>query len=474
MAEIIKKINQNIHLLLLAVSSIIYFIYFSIASILRYDNYYTGRFDLGNMAQTVWNTFHGNFFMLTDPNGTREVSRLAFHADFILILLAPFYLIWEDPRMLLIIQSGVLALGGIFVYLLAKDVLKNKTISLILAFCYFLNPAVNYTNLYDFHAVTFATTFLLAAFYFIQKKNYVLVAVFLLLAGLTKEQVWFINSLIGGYIFFFKKERAIGLTTAIISGIIFYILIWIAIPNALGDQHFALEYYSDFGDSPDAIIKNILLNPVQTIQTLLLKDRVDYFRQLFFPLGYVSLLSPFYLVFAGPDMLINFLSKNPTLHQIYYQYSATVTPFIFISTISAIAFIRKRLPEIPLHFFTVFILITSLISARTYGPLPISEKANLAMFKEPLEIRSSVDKYIAEIPTEDSVSASNNIASHLSHRRNIYVVPQGINNSDWVIFHRPEKGNIEEKRSFEDIKENEDFKLIFTEQNFYVFKRANR
>src|ERR1051325_610728 len=102
MGKSLQKIIKNLgwQEYLLALFALLYSIYFTLASFLRYINYYTGRFDLGNMSQTVWNTVHGNFFILTNPNGTSEISRLAFHADFILVLLAPFYLIWEDPRML--------------------------------------------------------------------------------------------------------------------------------------------------------------------------------------------------------------------------------------------------------------------------------------------------------------------------------------------------------------------------------------
>lgn len=468
-----KKIKHYLPEITVALSALIYSIYFNIASFLRYDNYYTGRFDLGNMAQTVWNTTHGNIFMMTDPNGTREVSRLAFHADFILILLSPLYFLWQDPRMLLFIQTLVLSMGGIFVYLIAREILKNRVLAVALSLCYFLNPAVQYTNLYDFHSVTLATTFILAAFYFIQKKYYALTLIFIILAGITKEQVWFINALLGLYILFISKQRKLGLFIFTTSSFLFYYLIWIAIPHALGSAHFAIEYYSDFGDSPGNIIKNIFLNPIQTIKTLLLPDRIGYLKQLFLPLGYLSFLAPVYLIFAGPDLGINLLSSNPKLHEIYYQYSSTVTPFIFISAIFAIKLIKRHIPEIPFNAFSILIIITSLISAYTYGPSPISKKPNMDMFTKPLSIRSTVDYYIKNIPELESVSASNNLASHLSHRKNIYVVPYGIDQADNVLFLVTKSANEYEKKALEVILKDPNFFLIFNKDNFYVFKRIS-
>ena len=108
-----------------------YLVYFTTISFLRYENYYTGRYDLGNMDQTVWNTLNGRIFQLTDPNGTNVISRLSFHADFILILLSPFYIIWSDPKMLLLIQTVVSALGAIFIYKISQKVLRNNPLSII-------------------------------------------------------------------------------------------------------------------------------------------------------------------------------------------------------------------------------------------------------------------------------------------------------------------------------------------------------
>ncbi len=469
----IKKINLYWQEIILILASAIYAVYFSVASFLRYDNYYTGRFDLGNMAQTVWNTAHGNIFKMTDPNGIREVSRLAFHADFILAFLSPFYLIWENPKMLLLIQTITLSMGGVFVYLISKEILKNRTLSLALSLCYFLNPAVNYVNLYDFHAVSLATTFILGAFYFFIKKNYALGIFFLILSGLTKEQVWFINSLFGLYLIFFHKKKLLGVLLFSISCFLFYYLVWIAIPSSLGSAHFALEYYSDFGDSPGNIIKNIFLNPVRTIETLLLPDRVGYIKQLFMPLSYLSFLAPIYLIFTGPDLVISLLSENPPLHQIYYQYSSTVTPFIFISAIFAIFGIKKYFPEITFNMLIPMILITTLISSYTYGPLPFAKKPNIDMFQKPLAERLVIDEMLKTIPEEALVSSSNNLGSHLSHRKNIFVVPQGIENSDFVLFLITNTTKDDEKMLLEEIKKNPNFSLIKNEGNFFMFKKVS-
>lgn len=477
MEKVFKKLKSSrlgkyIYELILVLLAISYFSYFTIASFFRYNNFYTGRFDLGNMAQTVWNTLHGNFFMLTDPNGTREVSRLAFHADFILVLFAPLYLLWEDPRILLLVQTEVLAIGGIFVYLLSNQILKNKNISLVLALCFYLNPAVNFTNLFDFHPVTLATTFLIAVFYFILKKQFKFALLFLILAGITKEQVWIITTLIGLYLTFIHKQKLLGITIFTISSLIFYFLIWIAIPNSLGGEHFALEFYSDFGSSPTDVIKSVLTHPIQTVQALLLPDRIDYIKQLFMPLGYLSFLAPVFLIFAAPDLGINLLSNFPQMHQIYYQYSATVTPFIFLSVIYSVKFIKSK-TGIPYGAFALFLLILTTISAYDYGPLPFSKSPNMDMFTKPLANKDTVENYLRNIPSSERISASNNLGSHLSHRRQIYVVPKGIDKADRVLLLIRNSSTQEEKKILLKMELDPNFYKVHKESNFYVFKRFN-
>ncbi len=73
---------------------------FGSLSILRHRAFDTGRYDLGNMVQTVWNTAHGHFLQMTGGDG-RQISRLAAHFDPILAAFAPLWWIWPSPEMLL-------------------------------------------------------------------------------------------------------------------------------------------------------------------------------------------------------------------------------------------------------------------------------------------------------------------------------------------------------------------------------------
>lgn len=445
----LKFIQKYKYQLLLCLFVAIYVVYFTYASFLRFDNFFTGRFDLGNMDQTVWNTLHGRIFQLTDPDGTNIISRLSIHADFLLIFISPLYLLWSDPRMLLFLQSVILGLGAVFVYLIANKLLKKPPLSLTFAALYLLNPAMQFTNLYDFHAVVLATTFLLATFYFFLKRNYLLFFVFAVLAGLTKEDVWAVISLFGFAImlriFYENKfklkltrkqliEVLFGLAIFILSALAFYLLIWKFIPLAKGGQHFAIAYYSDFGGTPSGVLKNILLEPLKTFLILISPGRIHYLIQLFSPLGFLSLLSPLLLIFAAPDLLINLLSSNSGFQTIYYQYTACITPFIFISAIYSVRFLQKHFRLLSDRILILYLLIAIIVSAYLYGPIPGAIHANVDMFTKQLANRNKIDDFLSNIPNKYSIAASNNLGSHLSHRQNIYTIPSGIGQADVILF----------------------------------------
>ena len=468
-------IKNHSHGVMLGLLIFLYIFYFTTASFQRHDNFYTGRFDLGNMDQTVWNTIHGRIFEFTDPNGTENISRLAFHADFILILLSPLYLIWSDPKMLLLVQSIVLGFGGFFVYKLGKKILKNKNLSLALSFAFLINPLINYVNLYDFHPVALATTFLLGAFYFLKTKKYMWFIIFLLLASITKEQVWVIAGLFGIYILFTEKKKLLGAGIFAISVIVFYYLISYAIPQAKGGGHFALSYYSDFGESPATIIKNILFSPLKTLAVILKEKQLLYLFNNFFPLGFLSVLSPLTLIFAIPDLLINLLSNNPQLHQIYYQYSATITPFIFISTIYAIYNLKKWIPKISNTIYIYYIIFFTILSAYLIGPLPGSLNPNINMFIKQYPDKELVDRILLSIPKNLSVAATNNLGAHLSQREKIYTVPGGLEEADVVLFLLNDlyaQPSLEAQvQMAEKMKKDKNYIKIFEKGEFIAFKK---
>src|SRR5690349_19849557 len=87
------------------VATVVAAAYFSSVNVLRHLNLLSAQFDLGNMDQVLWNSLHGRWFVMTDPLSAVHQVRTAVHADFLLLAYLPFYALWPDPRLIVVVQA---------------------------------------------------------------------------------------------------------------------------------------------------------------------------------------------------------------------------------------------------------------------------------------------------------------------------------------------------------------------------------
>lgn len=369
-----KKNKPEVVLGLIIVFYIILFSYLSIHRVLSLNSHY---YDLGIMNQTVYNTSRGYFLEMTNQEFRKNISRLAVHFDPILAVFAPLYWLYPGPEVLLIVQTLVLASGALAIFLISQKILKNKLMSLIFAASYLLFFPVQRANLFDFHAVVLATSFLLWMIYFSLEKKRIATIVFVILALLTKEHVGLIIFLFGGYLFLFKKERKFGLLVALLGLIFFLFSFFLVIPYFRQQTHFALKYYTDFGETPTQVILGVLKKPSLTIKYLLQPESRQYLSRLFLPhLPYI-LFSPIEVLISLPELVINILSANGNMRSIYFHYNSLIIPFIFFAAISGAAKIKKS----KLRFIVLILFIyLSWQSTYRFTPLPLS------FLKEPYKI----------------------------------------------------------------------------------------
>lgn len=482
---LLNRLINKYYLLILISSVILFLFYFTYLSFLRHDNYYSRRLDLGNMDQTVWNVLHGNGFTLTDPTGSAIISRLAIHADFLLIFLAPFYLIWSDPKMLLLIQTVVVVSGAFPVFAITNNKLKSKILGLLFALSYLLYPSINKNLLHDFHAVFLSTPLLLYSYWFLTKNNFFLFFLFAFFAATGKEDVWLVTAFLGLEAFFAKRKKALGLIIIFFSLLIFYALFWIFIPQVtVNQQHWALTYFSDFGSSQNEIIKYFLIKPFDLVGKFMSINSLYYYFQLFLPLGFLSFFAPKYLIYALPALTVNILSNNPMMRKIDYQYTSTIIPWLFISAISGFSFLQKTLPKIIPRIFsrkkttffagfllTVFMILTSYL----WGELPFTRETRLNYFRYiPVE-KNTIDSLKKEIKPFHTVSATNNIAAHFSQRQFLFNYPIKYNSSDYVLIQLDDPyawpSDQEQKRVLKELQNSQDYVMIAQLNTFYAFRR---
>ena len=174
---------------------IIYMLLFGLISYCNYAYYGFSDFDLAIHAQSVWNILHGSI-----DSSILGIPFLGNHMALILFLIAPFYAISPSPLLLLFIQTTVLALGALGIYLLAKKELSEKW-AVALAASYLVYPPLIYMNLYEFHPVALASSFLIFLMYFYKTENFKAFLTFLALTLLCQENLSLVIMAFAAYAF---------------------------------------------------------------------------------------------------------------------------------------------------------------------------------------------------------------------------------------------------------------------------------
>jgi len=474
--------------------------YFSYFSVLRYYTLYAHYFDLGIMHQTVYNTFmafktgdFSRFLEMTNPQGFEQVKRMAVHNDILLALFSPFYFIYAGPETLLIIQSIALGLGALFVYLIGLQIFKQnafaRLIALAFSLAYLFYPALQHTNQFDFHAVALTTPLLLGMFYSFLRKQYIWLSVFLVLALLSKEQVGLTTAFFGLFMaansFVDRShtskstERAWGLGVFVVSLTWFLLSMKVIIPHFKSGTHFALEYFGDFGDSTNTIFIGLMKNPPLVFRYLFRKDTYEYLYAILGPFGFLSVLSPVYLLIAAPELAINLLSKSGAMRNIFFHYTAVITPFVVISALygfKTLLGFARGLRTFSWFFVALFLVCVWYFSS-ILSPLPYAKNPEVHPFLWPVKERQSVYAWQKKL-SDDSlkVAATGHIAPFFSSRRYIYEFAQhSYTLADYVVLSTDEVYNGFESEkatiNYNALQKDDRYKLIYKKDLFEVYKK---
>jgi uncharacterized membrane protein len=451
-------------------------------SFLRFKAGLMGIYDLGNMEQAVWGTLNGHFLRNTVLPGI--TCRLGIHADIFLVLLAPFYALWSSPKLLLIIQTLIVGLGALPLYLITKKLLKSSLAGLIFAFAYLSSPILGAACLYEFHAVTLVTPFLLFGFYFLLEKRYMPYFIFIILALTCKEEVSLLIFLLGIYVYL-KHNKKIGFITSLIGFSWFILVFFIVMPYfQRGSDYIFLDRYSHLGSNKSTIIKTLITRPDIVFKSLWNVKKITYFLYLILPLGGLMLFSAF--TFLGlPSFAIYFLTNFEQMFSGGFHYSAPLLFYLLIGSIFGIKFWLKRLKArvykpILLYSFTLFIFFSSFLFGckfrfRSHGIS--TESINI---KEVHSITSSEHvkqrkEIIKLIPNNASLSASVMIGVYFAGRKDLYIFPK-IDDAEYVVLEQPgwtwtqisHEDYVKEMSKF---RKNKNYQIIYENHHYLVAKR---
>jgi uncharacterized membrane protein len=313
---------------------------FAAYSIARHMAFNSKAYDLGLHAQVFWNTSQGRLFASSVEVG----NYLGDHVSPIILLLAPLYRLWPDPRTLLILQAIVLASGALPLAWLARRLLRASwpggahLPSLVVALIFLTYPALGFVNRFEFHEEVLVVPLLLAAFWWLETDRPVRMSSALLLALLCKEDIGLTIAAFGLFAAWRRPGRRwLGLAWSGVGLAWSIVALLVIIPALRGAPSDTLARYAWLGSSPADVLRTLVQEPAQAIQHVLGEPRRLWMLvKALLPTGFFALLSPALLV-ALPSVAINWLAGNLYQSSIYFHYATTIIPIVFASAAYGLA-----------------------------------------------------------------------------------------------------------------------------------------
>jgi len=393
-----------------------YAIILSTASYFMYCNFHYEDFDLAIHTQSVRNILHGSI-----DSSILGIPFPGNHMALILFLISPVYAMFPSPLTLLYIQSIIVAAGAFGIFLLCRKEISARW-ALGLTAAYLTYPPLIYMNLYEFHPVALATSFLIFMVYFYKTGRFGLFSVFMTLALLCQENIALILMAFAVYALIDRKKRDRWVWVPLSIGICYFVIsAGILMPMLNRNTVQFWQLYAHLGASPAQAVKNIVMHPVTTLQTVTDPGKIAFFSALFGPLGFLSLLNPLTLIPAIPAFCQRLLSDRLSETRIIFHYQAEFIPFIFISAVYGI----KRLLESKHRLLRVIPAILLLIFPATAFlssglPVSIQKFCRPDSYDSHYLMPHAVNTALQKVPDNVPVAATFRLLPRLTSREKLY------------------------------------------------------
>lgn len=457
------KINAKYIRKILIYTVLIYTSLFTLLTILRYLSYTSNVLDLGTFLQPLSNTMRGRLMAYTSMElPFNEMCRFGNHFEFIYLPLSLFSNVFDGPYFFLILQTLFLAMAAFPLYRIGLKVTNEGVVALFIALSYLGYTGLHYLNIFDIHGDAFALLFIFLAYDALlrERKKY---WIYLILSFLCKEYVALSGIGLGLTIFIAHKKRKTGLITAIISVSYFLSVHYLIMPlfNKGNLPLFEISrHYQHIGGENGlwGVFVYLISHPVKFLNLFILKENIESIFYMFFPVAFLSFLSPFYLFGAFPiickDMLFGMNIGNHRL--------AITIPYIFISlsySLKKIKSFQERENWVFIKEFTIIVYLISftIVAIFFYGPTPLGHRFWREKRKYFIDDKDrSRNRIIKNIPENAIISVSGHIFPHVAKRKVCYIYPR-----PWC----------NETKSFNDVRyiciDTVDTKLVYPEmKNF--------
>ncbi len=465
-------LTRNSFLILVVFMAVFVFTRFVI-SVYQHANFNTHTYDLGWFDQVIWNLSNFDGFYSTFATNN---THLAHHFQPILFLIAPIYWVFDNISSLFFLEPLIYSLGALPIFWFARDYLKDKFIALGFALSYLFFIGGQYALDYTFHPEIFAVPLIAFAFYFLYKKKYLLHYIFIFLALFTKENISIYIIFISLFSLFFDVNKKVVMVDILVSVIWFTLSTKLIIP-LFNPGGYPWLNFSNFGNNFYEIGTNMLFNPLHTLNIFFGSNlKIETLLRVFTSSGMIPLFSPISLIAAAPALIEQFLSSRSTQWDIIYHYSVNFAVPLTLSSIFVVKLIKKRLVKFPIYETVAFFLVLVVLIESIYLRSSLLQIFRKELWQIREESRTMQEIISTDIGNDASVSFTENLGPHLTHRKESRLLTEDPNTEYVVIskahgfwpYSEEELDNIIQK-----IKEKQEYRLERSEHDgkILLFKK---
>jgi uncharacterized membrane protein len=399
----------------------IYTVLFSFYCYRRHWSYAVGDWDLGIMDQSFWTAA---FAGLPFYNTWEGVSHFGFHNSASFLLLLPLYRLAPSAMTLLFVQSLVLALGAVPVYLLARDLLAGREgvsgerCGLVFAALYLLNFPLHGVNYHEFHETSLVVAPFLLAMWGLYTGRRGALWVGAVLGMLGREDMGVLVILMGLLGLFWRARGRFSPSLGDCLGLLGMGALWTWISFRIVLPHFghgteSLRRLDHLGGGPLAWLLSPVLRPVAFWGPLFRGSSISYLLGLIGPLAFLPLRAWPTLLIMAPILIVNLESSFGGMHLFTSHYAGPLIPFVFAAGIegfSTLSLASMRTALRACLALTVLLMLLFDPSPLHIGRWPMAVDAHAR----------ALDEVCCSIPSDASVSATPNLWTHLTHRVRSY------------------------------------------------------
>ena len=383
----------------------------------------TFGFDLGIFDQGVWllSRFRDPFVTI------RGLPLFGDHASYILVLVAPLYRIWADPRLLLLLQAVGLAIPAVSVYLIGARRLGSRLAGLGAAAAYLAYPALQWASIWHFHPEALAAGFLGLAALAADRQRWRQMAIWLALALLCKEDVGLVVAGFGALLWA-TGHPSVGRRT-LVAGLGWFLLaalVLIPLANGRPSPHLELNF-GITGSGPSAILGAVPTLAGNVWRSVTEGRGGTYLLLIFTPFLGLPLVDPRWLLPVAPPILLNLAAIHGYQQEIRYQYLATSVPFLALATVAGLRVVARR--RAVLAVMVVLLVVVAGYVDHQQGPAPWSEHASVPVDAGP--VNDARRQALGLLGPAAPVSAQYNLVPHLAHRTSVYEFPNPFVAANW-------------------------------------------